>query len=225
MEESLLASACSQFSNRTLFYPSAGSDFKEPIKTFMPWIDEFWFVDVNYDEKCPRLADVGFRLISSSYFELTGRTISLDYPFRIPVSSQQYLHVPSGREFTANFCRGRGYDAFRSAFRVPQRPLSVFFYRGDSQGEGGSGFMWLKRRTARYIVDQLDSHSVLVSDGSNAMPELSKFHCNQDIGASAVEESEEFGFRGKQFSCIGYLGERYGPTLVWKLSPIVNGST
>ena len=34
---------------RCLFYPSAGADGKDArnaIEAFLPWVDDFWFVDV-----------------------------------------------------------------------------------------------------------------------------------------------------------------------------------
>ena len=29
-----------------LFYPGTGNDWKEPIELFVPYITEFWFVDI-----------------------------------------------------------------------------------------------------------------------------------------------------------------------------------
>ncbi len=218
MDTDWLANSCSRLKSRRLFYPSAGPDISTPITSFMPYIDEFWFADINYDLTKPLLTQKDYQLNSKHRSELSGTTLRRDEPFTVEVSSESYTHLPTGRVFLANVCRGRGYDTFRVAFKDTEKLLSVFFYRGDSPGEGGgSGFRWLRKPILKYVLAQLDPYAIIVSDGSHAMRKLSQFHRDDSVGAEAVSKSKSFNCRERHFECIGYLGERYGPTLVWSV--------
>jgi hypothetical protein len=61
----------------------------------------------------------------------------------------------------------------------------------------------------------------VVTDGSNggaSVPEnLSAFYHNYEIGRQAVSDAVPFEYQGRRFTCIDYAGERYGPTLIWKV--------
>jgi hypothetical protein len=80
---------------------------------------------------------------------------------------------------------------------------------------------WLGRTWLTTIVARLVRGGFLVTDGSNRPPvgpaELSRFHGNPGIGAQAFREARAFEFAGRSLSCVGYAGERYGPTLVWRV--------
>ena len=210
---------CECFASRRLFYPSAGTDVSLPVSVFMPFIDEFWFVDTAYVLSKPLLTDrdLDLKLESSQRDSFAGTTIHSNESFVVAVRRDTYTHLPTGRKLTVNACRGRGYDLFRAAFRRSRQLISVFFYRGDSQGESGRGFYWLKKPTIKFILQQLEPNALLVSDGSNAISRLSTFHRNSHIGQGAVEKSSPFTLYGRRMKCVAYLGERYGPTLAWKI--------
>jgi hypothetical protein len=216
MDAPWLTDACSRFQSRRLFYPSAGADISDPIHAFVAYVDEFWFVDSSYDWAEPLLAHSSYRHDATDRSELSGITLKRKAPITVRIRSESYTHLPTGRIFVVNACCGRGYDTFRAAFRERKRFLSVFFYRGDSPGESGSGFDWLKRKMIRHVFAQLDPNAIIVSDGSNAIPQLSAFHRDNTVGSDAVAKSRSFTFLDRQLTCIGYLGERYGPTLVWR---------
>ena len=217
MHTDWVGNSCSRLKSRRLFYPSAGSDFSTPIASFLPYIDEFWFADINYDLTKPLLTQKDYQLNSRHPSKLSGTTLRRNEPFTVEVSSESYTHLPTSRVFLANVCCGRGYDTFRVAFQDTKRLLSVFFYRGDSPGEGGSGFRWLRKPMLKYVLAQLDPHAIIVSDGSCAMRNLSQFHGDGSVGIGAVSKSKSFKYRERHFECIGYLGERYGPTLAWSV--------
>jgi len=214
-----LEKACETFVTRRLFYPSSGGDVIQPVSTFLPFIDEFWFVDTNYDLTQPLLANKGLNLNfeSSEWQRLSGTTIRANEPYEIEVQREAYRHESTDRKIIVNVCRGRGYDLFRTAFRIPNEMISVFFYRGDSPGESGSGFYWLRRPIIKFVLKQLEKNALLVSDGSNAISQLSAFHRNGSIGRHAVDESTPFTIYERRIEPIAYLGERYGPTLAWKI--------
>ena len=60
----------------------------------------------------------------------------------------------------------------------------------------------------------------MVTDGSNPGPDgpkpLSAFYHDRNIGHRAMEKAVSFGPQGRRFTCIGYAGEKNGPTLIWQ---------
>lgn len=100
-------------------------------------------------------------------WSVLGTTLRRKEPFTVNVSSYlldcRYVHL----------VRGRGYDFFRVAFRERSVPIEIFFHRGDSPGEGGSSFSWLRdHRVAPIVLGQVNPGGVVVSDGSLACDEL-----------------------------------------------------
>ena len=209
----LVDHAADGFVARRLFYPSAGGDTGTPIRVFLPWIDEFWFVDKAYDLTSPFAKTRP--LVDDSTEVLTGTTIRSGERFEVTVRRERYRW--EGKLVTVHRCRGRGYDTFRTAFAIPGKTLSVFFHRGDSQGEGGSNFYWLDRQRLVNVVRCLEPGGLIVSDGSNAMSEFSPLGSRPAVAPDAAHLPPPFEAASRKFFCVGYLGRRYGPTLVWKV--------
>jgi hypothetical protein len=166
-----------------LFYPCSGADLITPIRLFSPYIQDFWFVDRGYfrsshqdtreygldrpaDQHAPLLQRVSdYRLIDVR-IEGPHDQSGYDTDIKPCVRTEVYEHLPSGRLITVNMRRGYGYSAFRDDIGS----LGVFFYRGDSQGEGGSGKHWLKKEHIREVLAKLDNHGLMVLDGSDGLP-------------------------------------------------------
>jgi hypothetical protein len=203
-----------------LFYPSSGSDLATPIEVFSTWLSDFWFVDSAYTGKPLLRENPHYQLIDSQYKSLQGTTMKRGTQFEVEVYHETYERKQDQRRITIHQCRGRGYDAFRIFLKSRGASLSVFFYRGDSQGEGGSGFYWLKNDRLRNVLEVLEDGGLIVSDGSNAICQLSTFHRCTDLGRMVLEKVQPFTFANRRFECIGYLGERYGPTLVWQVKKV-----
>ena len=215
-----LEEAASHFKSRQLFYPCSGSDIFDPINIFLPHVEEFWFADLRYESSVnhPKLPETEFRPISHNDRELSGYTLKHNKPFTISIHTHKYVHHATEKEITINFCAGHGYNVFRAALRNNNIKLSVFFYRGDSTGDGGSGFCWLKRKLLRYVLTEIEAGGLLISDGSNAIPELSICHHTNTFGEDAIAKSKSFSHRDHQLKCRGYLGQKNGPTLAWHVS-------
>jgi hypothetical protein len=108
-----------------------------------------------------------------------------------------------------------------TALRTNIHNLGVFFYRGDSN-EGGSGTLWLQAHIGEVIAKLVDG-GLIVTDGSNydgdTYYEMRRFRGNDDIRGGALDQARPFEDKGgNQFRCVGYLGEKYGPTLAWQVS-------
>lgn len=183
--------------------------------TFLPWIDDFWFVDVGDPPDSSAVAN--YPLEDQSETQVEGQTIRTKEPFSLTVRQERY-RKPTGGTFTIHAGTGRGYDALRAVFGASGRKISVFFHRGDSPGEGGSNFYWLGRKRIRNVLAHLEPGGLIVSDGSLAIPRLRREFLHEDP-AQIVSAAGSFEVAAHLFTCVGYLGERYGPTLVWKTSP------
>ena len=170
-DEFLLDTAFNGLKSGRLFYPSAGDDTELPIKTFVPWIRDFWFVDRDYNlnrrnYNLNRLFGNKHQLESDEREILTGTTLKTGEPFEIEVRHERYSYRCSGGDglVTIHRCRGRGYNVFRTVFKDPGLKIAVFFHRGDSPGEGGSNFYWLGRGRRRRGALEMSSTALNSED-------------------------------------------------------------
>ena len=228
--------------NSTLFYPCSGNDLSVPIELFAPFITDFWFVDRGYftpghqDTKRYQLdlpADVIKPTIKdSNLYKFIDKTIvgrpsgtSTVRTIKPCVLTEQYLHLPTGLEFRIHRRRGYGFCGFRKEIRS----LGVFFYRGDSMGEGGSGNLWLNPKHLNNICDKLIDGGLIVTDGSNHGKDRNGSILGENYwakhpipGKEAMDCSRSFtDDMGRQFNCVGYAGNGYGPTLIWQVHKTV----
>jgi hypothetical protein len=118
-----------------------------------------------------------------------------------------------------------------SALKNDIPEISVFFYRGDSPGEGGSGNHWLNQPHINSVLDKMVNHGLIVTDGSQTCgskqyAKFATFHTfrGKPEGFETYINNREtfFDIQGNMFECIGYAGHRYGPTLIWKLTKSSN---
>jgi hypothetical protein len=128
-----------------------------------------------------------------------------------------------GRDIAANYWQARGEEVIEGL-----GTLGVFFYRGDTlgHGEGSSGVPWLGEELFAKVLDRLVDGGLVVTDGSNWSADgprpLATFYEKLGIGDEAVARSEPFAWGGRRFCCVAYVGERYGPTLVWQVTRAAN---
>lgn len=183
-----------------LLYPCCGEDLGTPMRLFASAVSAFHFADIRRPRR-PTGSDAELLRVLQ----------------RRPVAHDQFRDRASGNEFDLYRWEQRGEDVFTEV-----HPLGVFFHRGDTlaNGEGSSGVPWLGREWLTKILGKLVHGGFLVTDGSNRSedgpPQLSDFHANREIGVRAVRMTRAFEFAGRSLSCVGYAGDRYGPTLIWQ---------
>lgn len=234
-----------KISGSTLFYPCSGHDLFVPIRLFSPWVSDFMFVDRGYFT--PGSGDTrnyGFDVPADRIPPLLEKEPGyrlLDKQIRGPASwptgyrdiepcllTETYLHIETGRKIHIKRRRGYGFSAFRKEIHS----VGVFFYRGDSPGEGGSGNIWMGTEHVYEICEKLIDGGLIVTDGSQARGSEYKY-----LGGFAWAERKKlkkkrpippedyvkdkksfFDKSGRRFECIGRVGDRAGYTLLWQVS-------
>lgn len=197
----------------SLFYPCCGNDLLTPLE-YADRLDAFWFVDANMMPEPPHTFGNWTRA-SADEHELANCVDE----WSSPCISYLYRNGRTGREVELNCVRGRGVTTMKR--HIPT--IGVFFYRGDSCGESGSGTWWLERKLFNQVLERLVEGGLIVTDGSNTSGErpwgrsLKEFHNNDMIEPEeAARRARAFCVYGKDFECVGAHDRRYGPTLIWQ---------
>jgi hypothetical protein len=238
---SILSAAVLQAVDGTrLFYPCAGRDFRSPIRLFSPRVTDFMFVDRGYfspghqdtraygldapaDKVEPILGD-------NDRYQLT--RVEIDGPvtwnpewrdIEPCIRTETYLHRGSGRQVKIRLRRGYGFSAFRKEIDE----LGVFYYRGDSMGEGGSGNFWMAADHVREILAKLIDGGLIVTDGSQAgrphqrrpYEALSTFpRKSGETNYELAQRLAPFYVAPHLFTCVGSVGSRYRRTFAWQVT-------
>lgn len=223
-----------------LFYPCSGEDYYDAIAVFSPYITDFWFVDKRYFTSRSAL-DCPPVLRRKADYELLDVKVEGLPLFRIRdphiwpcIRTETYKHLPSKRVIRIHKRRGYGYSTMRYEGRMGK--LGVFFYRGDSPGGYGSGDHWLRGNKLSEIFTHLVDGGLLAIDGSNggansqrhsqqrgSYRELFKYYYSWTNGErltsqQLIEEVKTFTDKyQRKYTCVGYAGDRYGPTMIWKV--------
>lgn len=226
--------------DKSLFYPCSGDDLLTPIELFAPYITDFWFVDRRYFATGRPANEQPLVLAQHSNFKFLHKEIQ--GPAEWPTSNKDitpcvltetYLHIASQKEVRIHKRRGYGFSALKNETRITNN-LGVFFYRGDSRGEGGSGNMWLISKHLEQVLTKITDNGLLVVDGSDGCGWKSSKNANsiyRKMRTYVWKEKDEIDSpdilintlgdasdnRGRTYKCIGYAGMRYGPTMIWHI--------
>lgn len=220
-----------------LFYPCCGEDTSDPIRLFIDTVSEYHFVDIAMIPPVRNLPSTGSwnrpadarhgygQQRGSQPAGLLGRFIT---SWCVDESSDGVVHslnmLGETERHVAIHCHmADGEEVFS---RLPS--LSVFFYRGDSPGDGGSGVGWLGDRLVDQILDKLADGGLIVTDGSRASDLCHGIwpiwsHSQRDYGLAHYSRAElrppriEFEYRGRVFKLIGDCGYRYGTVYAWQV--------
>jgi hypothetical protein len=155
--------------NGILFYPASLKDIIDPVVAF-PNLKEYWFADYKYSN----LNQINFevkigKLIAEESFVLNP---SQDLGRTNPVYFKSYTYEQKDENnnlYYFRFLSGDAISIFRYFFLLKGIKLSVFFYRRDSVGLGGSAMYWFKKKNFRCILHALTNYNtmgILCTDGS-----------------------------------------------------------
>lgn len=200
-----------------LFYPSCGRDSFEPIRMFIDSVTEFHFVDYHRIPPLPLILRENRTMIQGTGLEIERRVQSEPSQEHseghhnfVMYSANEEKRFQETWEYTIGGNR-RSVEILRhhcdnlEAFDLVKN-ISVFFYRGDSVGEGGSGQMWMGIELFPKIVEKLNQRAIIVTDGANHDLYLEK---NKSIPWQPMldcyphEKSRDFYYQDRQFVHIG----------------------
>jgi len=239
----------------TLYHPCCGNDLEQPLSIFMNHISWFVFVDkayhnptgykVRYDSAPRFLSRAGYKRTERTEARLDPDFVARKRMFECyiePISvNEKWIGKKDKRSLTVTFRKGSGINSLLgpSDNRLPLGEIGVFFYRGDSFGEGGSAIPWGTKkegpgRSGKYLLDlvleRMPPGALLVTDGSNMhlrrrrTDRHSPWYPLTAHGWSRTEPQRAFQTArpfftpfGRLMTPVGYAGLRYGPTLAWRV--------
>jgi len=222
-----------------LFYPCAGYDSLEPIELFGSLVDNMVFADIR-DVKLPHpncdmifyhnvksrvykeksQGEIHRGIIEEVHINLENRNLdisrSLNNYFSINLGSIRTVNRSKKIEW---FLEDKSKiklttiknDGFLSLLTL--NDISVFFYRGDSPGEGGSGQWWFSPQLFKILTSKLVNGAIIVTDGNNFHPSY------RDVSWSPLREREnrkDFEFNDIYFEYIGEYEETHRVCGIWR---------
>lgn len=224
-----------------LFYPCSGNDIIEPIKLFGSLVDRMIFADIN-EIKLPKVncsrVFINDRLVnhyktdSDAFFEhglieevhmnteLQSADIgpALARDFNMALGSVRPINRVSSIEYylkNKNKLRVSIYnnDGFLSLLTLSK--ISVFFYRGDSKQEEGSGQWWFSPQLFKTLISRLVDGAIIVTDGGTFHPqyEHSSWSPLRDR-----DNRRDFCCYGSHFEYLGELPYDKGSCGVYKIT-------
>lgn len=218
------------YNGKVFLYPCAGLDIVQPITEFGMQFDTMLFVDLGYQFgdsfHIPRI-DGWNELDKSVHIE--GPKVSSLKVFQSGKHCRKeiepawrrslYQHTQSGRHINIVFRRGFGQYALQE---IANGTLGMFLHRGDSQGEGGSGVLYLSNRKMKHaplsnllntIKSKLALPALIGSDGSNtSIGELYRAGNEDD----KLQEFSQHGLLWKRCRTIDRPNDRR-LTVVWQV--------
>jgi len=225
---------------KAFFYPCAGSDISEPLSIFAPFMADLWFADIAYpaglqlpqaiQPAAPREYTLTDTLIDGAPSAQMERRDG--HRFLLPSRRIETYVRPDGSSFRV--VRRRGFGQIGLGTEFSDRSIGVFFHRGDSGGgEGGSNVSFFANKHLRYpplnnlfslLRRKLTEPALIVSDGSMTTRShpIAQFHHRSMTSAEAFDciRGRQWVVEGVRWTCIGFVGRRYGPTLVWAVEQI-----
>jgi hypothetical protein len=223
----------------TFFYPAAGSDHAEALSIFQDYVEVFWFCDISYPKglnlRTVCNSNTDLRLVKQDISgepmaEMESRRTDSNrkYNFLQPSKLVETYERTDGRRLTVIRRRGFGQIALSTEFT--DCSIGVFMHRGDSLGESGSNVYFLANKKTVYepcgnlfdkLARRLKNRALIISDGSNSsIGWLRRFRHKPIEGREAFSYHQglTFPFGGFDWSCVGWLSRKNGPTLVCGLT-------
>jgi hypothetical protein len=173
----------------SLFYPSCGSDIEHAMREFGPYVIDCHFAD--------------------PYWSVRGRPRRLADLKRIDIPGIETVVVGGGQRRQIDNASSPAYSHEKDGLLTlleDIRLLSVFYYRGDSPGEGGSNQRWLQPVLFHTVLARLLDGGLIATDGSNC----GSGHRGQDVPWRALchwspPQAEPFVYAGREFRFVGEL--------------------
>jgi len=194
-----------------LFYPCCGHDISHAISEFASYVESLHFADP-------------FNAPGNNKTQESITTHDVPHVERVAAKTSD-PETTVIKEHEVQVHAGDGLQALYK--KVPD--LSVFYYRGDSPGEGGSNQRWLEPVLFHYVLSRLLDGGLIVTDGSNSGYNYDYFDqyaaWNRFDGKAPFEEpkiGDTFIYADRLFTYIDCIGKHNGPVRVWQVCRVTN---
>lgn len=144
----------------SFFYPCSGKDYKDPVSIFKKSVAEYHFSDPFnpivksiHGIAAPKRSDI-IKLSDVG-------NVVLHNGASTTINNEEFKIVSHQKDGLLTFI-----DDIKS--------ISIFYYRGDSQGEGGSGQFWLGPVLLDLILSRIINGGLIFTDWSNSYGHLAK---------------------------------------------------
>jgi hypothetical protein len=185
----------------SLFYPCSGDDIDDAIESFGACVADFHFADPHQ----PPMKRV--RRSASS---------TLDIPHVVAVVQHDAASTQVGRGSCVLHLHEK--DGLLTLIENVEL-LSVFYYRGDSYGEGGSNQRWLEPVLFHTLLAKLLNGGLIVTDGSNCGSGNAEKGVPWATLCGEAPDGRDFRYAGRRFACVSGLGEhRDRPVYAWQVT-------
>lgn len=136
---------------------------------------------------------------------------------------EEWIYAPKeGRKINIYRHRQDGLVKFMELDKI-----AVFFLRGDSLGEGGSGQKWFQPKIFDLIINKIIDGGFIVTDGSGVdyetvdnVPWKPLWKRDGESWDAILNQPIDFTYENRKFTCIGECGYRYGKVYLWKIEKL-----
>lgn len=199
-----------------LFYPCCGSDTADAGKLFSPYVSEFHFADPFHPPMRASRAKAGPPRQASPRRDLeTHQLPGIGNVVLGPCGSARF-------ELEGVAAYSHQKDGLLTLLE-DLGPLAVFFYRGDSEGEGGSDQRWLMPVLFDVVLSRMMDGGVIYTDGSNGggafLGEASPGTYVTSLPVDA-EVGQQLMYRDRLLRCV-YKGDKsswHHPEAAWQIT-------
>lgn len=186
----------------SLFYPCCGSDIRHAVASFASSVVDCHFADPYHPplQRSRRAAD--------------------GPPLLIPhVKTVVVVGRPEHKRFDNFGCPVYSHRKDGLLTLIDDvRSMSIFYYRGDSYGEGGSNQPWLEPVLFHTVLARLLDGGIVATDGSNCgSGRDGSVPWNSLCGGAP--KGTRFDYAGRQFLCVGELRDSHRRNVnVWQVT-------
>ena len=236
--------------SRVLFYPCCGKDIYDAISFFHPIVDVFFFCDIrdhyitNDHRKIKKiLSDFDlsetfedYRFAKNNEDRPSRKIVDARGVERIVLShlynkkiikqTQIWKNEKENKEIKIIQLVADGYEAFTNDETLKE--IGIFFYRGDSSGEGGSDVGWLETTERKRsgspkgghieeVLQRMTNNGLVVTDGSNSKGRHNFMYKYSNDPKFQSPKIYDITINKNRFKFFGKITPKYGQTLVWQI--------
>jgi hypothetical protein len=180
------------------FYPCSGDDDRDAVSFFHSMVSEFYFSDPFRPLRRSLERDTSPSKRDTVIVEGIGNVVN---------------HIGAFRSFNRNGQSFVSYQKDGVLTLLDHLPfISIFYYRGDSSGEGGSDQHWGGPVLLDLVLSRILNGGIICCDESNAYGPLFQ-------RLKSLRVNEIFNYRNLNLRCLSAdIGGKKEPMMVWRVT-------